>query len=308
MTTPHFVRRLAAVSLLALSLATFAPLGLNLASAAGNDGSNKNTGQPAKPDAAGDQGKGNAGGNTGNNDAGHDSANGNSGGVNANSNAPVPNCSQSKTCDTGNTGANNASHGNSENAPGCAFGAGGRANGVHPPNGGVESQTQTAPGCDKTDGDVTPPTGDQPHVVTSPPDAPTPATADQPAVVVTSPPDATPATPDQPVVLTSPPDVTPTADQPVVSTPTQPITVVVTSPITTPSGGTIQPGTTVTILVGSVPFSGEVAGATISAPNVPAFSAPTFTADTSSVILESQVAGISVPGSLPSTGGGYGDR
>ena len=104
--------------------------------------------------------------------------------------------------------------------------------------------------------------------------------------------------------------VTPTADQPVVATTDQPITVVVTAPIEAPSGAIIPAGTTVTILVGSVPLSGQVLGATISASGVPAFIAPLFTADASSTAFQrapdSQLAAAEVPSSLPSTGGGYG--
>ncbi len=43
-------------------------------------------------------------------------------------------------------GGQNAGHGNSAEAPGCAWGAGGRT-APNPPHGGVQGQTKTAPGC-----------------------------------------------------------------------------------------------------------------------------------------------------------------
>jgi hypothetical protein len=106
--------------------------------------------------------------------------------------------------------------------------------------------------------------------------------------------------------------VTPTADQPLVATPDQPITIVITTPIAAPSGETIPAGSTITILAGTVPLSGEVAGATITAPGITEFSAPLFTADITDATIqqapESQLAAAEIPGSLPQTGGGHGEH
>ena len=246
MTTPHHMRRLAAVSLLALSLATFAPVGLSLAGAAGDNGPSKNTGQTAKPDPGGNRGEQQGDGH----------------GVKAGES--LSNDDHAKaTADNNAKAADDANAAKDVDSPGCAFG-----------NNQKNGQLATAPGCTKDDS------------AKAKVDDEATGPADQPQVVTAAP------------------------NQIMVATPAQPITIVVTTPITTPSG-IIPAGTTITILTGTIPLSGQVEGATISAPGVPDFAALPFTVDTASATIqqapESQVAAADIPAMLPQTGGGHGE-
>jgi hypothetical protein len=173
------------------------------------------------------------------------------------------------------TGGQDAGHGNSAEAPGCAWGAGGLT-APNPPHGGVQGQTQTAPGCSPHE-----------HAVAS-------NAAEKSAKSANTPGGETAA-----ANVNAPNNEAPSANTG--ATPAGE-----TAPAQTVAGTTTNNTTNTTTNAGtggggeSGP-SGSVQGVTISGPS------PSPSSEAAGATIngpESEMAGVTIPGGLPQTGAG----